>query len=163
MGILYSSRKKRSCMTTLRLLLPRTKRDQLILMNNPVLAIPPSDYGAAFYQVPILSLVELFIFNGTLYFDTKEEQAAYCQCIAVCPKPRTDTEEDAFEKGWIAMDGFVENLGYRCILQLRRCSFRSNPLLFIRKLIENRNNMHAPLRSHVGSIIMEATKHTFLH
>ena len=164
MGILYSPHKKRSSVTTLRLLLPRIKQGQLILLNNPVLTVPSSitlDQIATFYHVPIQLLVELFLFNGTLYFETEEEQAAYCQYIGVCPKPRSAVEEKAFEDGWIAMDGFVENREHRRLLQLQRCSFQSNPLLFIGKLVENRNNMHAPVRSHVGSIIMEATKHKF--
>jgi hypothetical protein len=125
------------------------------------LTIPPSifpDRGVISFSIPIEWLVELFVFNGTLYFESSEEQMAYCRNIGVCPKPRTKSEEAAFEKGWIAIDGFVEKSDHRNLLQLQQCRFRSNPLAFIRKLVENRNNTHAPLTSHVGSIIINAFK-----
>ena len=32
------------------------------------------------------------------YFESVEEQTAYCQCLALCLKPRTTIEENAFEK-----------------------------------------------------------------
>jgi hypothetical protein len=150
--------------TTLRLLLPRTKRDQSILVNTPALTIPPSivpKNEIALFSIPVEWLVELYVFNGTLYFETIHEQIAYCQCLGVCPKPRTKIEEYAFEKDCIAIDGFVKNLEYRHHLQLDRCRFNSNPLIFIRKLVENRNHVEAPLKSHVGSIIMNAVKLPF--
>ncbi|CAF3980773.1 unnamed protein product, partial [Didymodactylos carnosus] len=150
--------------TTLRLLLPRTKRDQSIIVNAATLTIPPSilpDQGAVAFRIPTEWLVELFVFNGTLYFETIHEQTAYCQCLGVCPKPRTEAEEDAFEKGWIAADGYLEKSEHRRLLQLHRCRFSSNPLAFIRKLVENRNNANAPLTSHVGSIILNALKLPF--
>jgi hypothetical protein len=150
--------------TTLRLLLPRIRRDQSILVNNLALTIPSSivlDYDAISFLIAPESLVGLFVFNGTLYFETDQEQTAYCQFLGVCPKPRTVIEEMAFENGWISVDGFVEELKVRNLLKIRHCRFNSNPLLLVRKLVENRNNTHAPLKSHVGSIILNATKHTF--
>jgi hypothetical protein len=119
------------------------------------------DRGAVAFSIPTEWLVELFVFNGTLYFETIHEQTAYCQCLGVCPKPRTAVEEDAFEKCWIAVDGFVEKSEHRRLLQLHRCRFSSNPLAFIRKLVENRNNANAPLTSHVGSIILNVLKLPF--
>ncbi|CAF4502127.1 unnamed protein product, partial [Rotaria sp. Silwood2] len=139
--------------TTLRLLLPRTKRDQSVIVNTPTLMIPPSisPYrGAAAFPIPTEWLVELFVFNGTLFFETIHQQKTYCQCLGICPKPRTIIEDDTFEKGWIAVDGCVENLEHRQLLQLHQCRFHSNPLAFIRKLVENRNGAHASLSSHVG-------------
>ena len=72
--------------------------------------------------------------------------------------PTKSAEEEAFEKKWIAIDGYVHKLEHRSVLQLDQCRFRSNPLAFIRKLVENRNHTHAPLISHVGSIISNARK-----
>ena len=148
--------------TTLRLLLPRTKRDQSIFINQTALTMPPSiesKYGgAAAFPIPVRWLAELLIFNGSLYFESNDEQTAYCQCLGLCPKPRTPAEEEAFEKNWIAIDGYVHKLEHRSALQLDQCRFRSNPLAFIRKLVENRNHIHAPLISHVGSIISNARK-----
>ncbi|CAF2569715.1 unnamed protein product [Rotaria sp. Silwood2] len=165
MGQLQSDYHKQSSndlfTTTLRLLLPRTKRDQSIIVTTPTLTIPPSisvNRGAVAFPIPIEWLVELFVFNGTLYFESIQQQTAYCHCLGICPKPRTTFEEEAFEKGWILVDGFVENLEHRQRLQLHQCRFRSNPLVFIRKLIENRNQANAPLSSHVGSIITIALK-----
>ena len=149
--------------TTLRLLLPRIKRDQSIFINKTALTMPPSigskaSGGAVVFPIPMRWLVELFIFNGTLYFENEEEQTAYCQCLNLCPKPRTAFEEEAFEKNWIDIDGYVDKLEHRLALQLDQCSFHSNPLPLVRKILENRNHIHAPLISHVGSIISNARK-----
>jgi hypothetical protein len=167
MGILqnlyYKKQFKQPSTTTLRLLLPRIKRDQTVFINTSTLTIPPTivlDHGAAPFFIPIETLVVLFVFNGTIYFETTQEQTAYCQCLGLCPKPRTTMEEIAFEKGWITVDGFVEKLEHRQWLSIFQCRFKSNPLLFVRKLTEIRNNTHAPLRSHVGSIIINAKKQT---
>jgi hypothetical protein len=160
----YKQRPKELSTTTLRLLLPRIKRDQLILVNNSALTIPPfiiPNRGAIPYLIPVQSLVELFVFNGTLYFENDEEQTAYCQCLGVCPKPRNTIEEVAFNNRWIAVDGFVEKREHRLLLQIVQCRFNSNPLLFVRKLVETRNNAHPPLKSHVGGILLNALKHTF--
>ncbi|CAF2137156.1 unnamed protein product [Rotaria magnacalcarata] len=168
MGQLYFLYRKQSfteqLTTTLRVLLPRMKRDQSILVNTTTLTVPPtmfSNRGNFSFPIPVEWLVELYIFNGTIYLESSQEQTAYCQCLGVCPKPRSEIEEDAFEKGCITVDGFVNKSAHRCLLQLQQCRFRSNPLAFIRKLVENRNNTHAPLASHVGSIIMNALKLPF--
>ncbi|CAF0995068.1 unnamed protein product [Adineta steineri] len=157
MGHLRSSN---SSTTTLRLLLPHIKRIQSISVNIPTLTIPPSvgpSNSADAYYIPIESLVQLFVFNGSLYFETLDEQTAYCKCLGLCPKPRTEDENDAFEKGWIAVDGFVA-AEYRHHLQMSQAQFVTNPLLFIKKLIEVRNNSRAPIRSHVGSIVHNSLK-----
>ncbi|CAF1315107.1 unnamed protein product [Rotaria sordida] len=140
--------------TTLRLLLPRLQRNQSIFIDIPRLTIPSN----AFSSIPVEVLAQLFVFNGTLYFNTDEEQTAYCQCLGLCPKPRIKLEDDAFDNGWIALDGYVEIPGHRQQLQLHHCRFPSNPLVFVKKLLENRNSSHAPLTSHVGSIIFNAVK-----
>ncbi|CAF1440182.1 unnamed protein product [Rotaria sordida] len=165
MGRLHDLYRKQSpgelLTTTLRLLLPRTRRDQSIIVNTATLTIPPSiapDCGTVLFPIPTEWLVALFIFNGTLYFETTDEQTAYCHCLGVCPKPRTDIEEEAFEKGWITVDGFVKKSDHRDILQLQQCRFHANPLAFIRKLMENRNNTHVSLISHVGSILINGVK-----
>jgi hypothetical protein len=99
----------------------------------------------------------LFIFNGTIYFGNVDEQTAFCQCLSLCPKPRTQ-EEEAFEKGWISSDSFVTDPEHRCISQFNQARFCLNPLAFIKEVIENRNNSHATVTSHVGSIILNSTK-----
>ncbi|CAF1184661.1 unnamed protein product [Rotaria sp. Silwood1] len=156
----YSNKIDQSYTTTLRLLLPRIKNDQSILVNQPTLTIPPSivSDGISHFIIPNEWLVELLIFNGTLYFETADEQEAYCQCLGVCPKPRTKIEKDAFEKGWILVDGFIAQEDHRQLLHRHRCRFTANPLRFIQKLIENRTGSHAPRTSHVGSIIFDTTK-----
>ncbi|CAM4987434.1 unnamed protein product, partial [Rotaria socialis] len=108
--------------------------------------------------IPLEWLVQLFIFNGTLYFETVDEQTEYCQCLSLCPKPRTKQEEEAFEKGWIAIDGFVSNAKHRRRLEINRVQFPLNLLRFVKQMIENRNNLHAPISSHIGSIIFNSLK-----
>jgi hypothetical protein len=154
-------KRNHSLTTTLRLLLPRLKRNQSILINTPTLTIPPSIVRLTkpfFVNIPVEQLAELFVFNGTLYFQTVDEQKAYCEFLGICPKPRTSAETDAFEKGWIAVDGFVTKPKYRLRLHIAQCRFMSNPMKFVKQLIENRNHSHAPVFSHVGSIIFNAIK-----
>ncbi|CAF3462404.1 unnamed protein product [Rotaria socialis] len=147
--------------TTLRLLLPRIKRDQSIFVNTPTLTIPSllkHPNGVIPFVIPLEWLVQLFIFNGTLYFETVDEQTQYCRCLSLCPKPRTKQEEEAFEKGWIAIDGFVRNTEHRRQLKLVKVQFPLNLLPFVKQMIENRNNLHAPISSHIGSIIFNSLK-----
>ncbi|CAF4599913.1 unnamed protein product, partial [Rotaria sp. Silwood2] len=129
--------------------------------NISTLTIPPliapSD-DAAFYFIPIEQLVQLHVFNGTLYFETVAEQTAYCYCLSLCPKPRTDTKEKAFEENWITIGGFVGKPEHRCHLQIHQARFNLNPLAFVTQLIKNRNNSDTSIPSHVGSIILNSHK-----
>ncbi|CAF1334201.1 unnamed protein product [Rotaria sordida] len=154
-------RSNSSPITTLRLLLPRVKRVQSIFANTPTLTIPPSirlSNNVAPFIISFEWLAQLFIFNGTLYFETVDEQTAYCQCLGLCPKPRTTVKKEAFEKGWIGVDGFVSNPVHRHHLQINQARFAFNPLTFVKQIIENRTNSHAPISSHVGSIIFNSFK-----
>ena len=152
---------KNEPITTLRLLLPRMKPSQSIFVNTPTLMIPQSvefPRSPITFTIPLNWIVQLFIFNGTLYFKTIKEQTAYCHCLGLCPKPRTKIEKDFFEKGWIAIDGFVNDPEHRSLLKIDQNQFLSNPLTFVKQLIEYRNNSSAPITSHVGSIIYNSLK-----
>jgi hypothetical protein len=129
------------------------KRHQSILVNTPALSIPSS-----LFSIPNDWLAQLFLFNGTLYFDDVEEQRAYCHFLGVCPKPRTKDEQEAFDKGWINNDGFIGKSNNRRSLQMDQCGFNSNPLALVRKILESRHRSYVPARSHVGAIILNATK-----
>ena len=152
---------KKRPITTLRILLPRTRRIQSIFVNTPTLTVPSSiglPNSIATFTVSLEQLAQLFIFNGTIYFETIEEQAAFCQCLGLCPKPRTSKQEEAFQNGYITIDGFVSSPILRHRLQLVRARFNANPLHFVKLVIENRNNVHATITSHVGSIILNSFK-----
>ncbi|CAF3839520.1 unnamed protein product [Rotaria sp. Silwood1] len=159
---LYHKRKSnQASITTLRLLLPRIKRVQSVFVNTPSLTIPPlikHSNDTIPFLIPLKWLVQLFIFNGTLYFETIDEQTAYCQCLSLCPKPRTREQEEAFKKGWINVDGFVRNTKHRRHLKMYKVRFDDNLLPFVKQIIENRNSSHAPMTSHVGSIILNSLK-----
>ncbi|CAF3750887.1 unnamed protein product, partial [Rotaria sordida] len=157
----HKRKSRRQSITTLRLLLPRIKRVQSIFINVPSLTIPPMiehPNGVVPFFIPLEWLVQLFIFNGTLYFETVDEQTAYCQCLSLCPKPRTVKEEEAFKNGWIDVDGFVSNSEHRQYLKMYKVRFHCNLLTFVKQIIENRNNSHASISSHVGSIILNSLK-----
>ena len=140
-------------LSTVRLILPRIKQRQSIFVNNPALTIPSSSTQ---FHIPLEWFVRIFVFNGTLYFDTVEEQGAYCQLLNLCPKPRTNEEDVAFEKNWIDMDGFVSDAEHRRHLQMNQGQFNSNPIIFIKQLIENRNKSYPSISSHIGSIILNS-------
>ncbi|CAF4009337.1 unnamed protein product, partial [Rotaria sordida] len=110
-GLYHRPSSSKLLTTTLRMLLPRTKPEQSIFINTETLTMPPSispNRGAVAFSIPSEWLAELFVFNGTLYFKTNEEQIAYCRCLGVCPKPRTAAEEDAFERYWIGIDVWLD-------------------------------------------------------
>ena len=139
----YNPKSIQTPTTTLRPFLPRLQRNQAIFIDVPHLSMPPN----VPYSIPMGCLSQLFVFNGTLYLNTNEEQTVYCQCLGLCPKQRTKLEDDAFDKGWIALDGYVGRVEHRRHLQLHRCCFSSNPLKFVKKLLETRNNSQAPMTS----------------
>lgn len=149
-----------SPITTLRLLLPRNKRIQSIFVNTLTLTIPPSinvpDENVS-YLIPLDRLVQLFIFNGTLYFDNAEEQTMFCQCLSLCPKIRNEIEEKAFQSHQIDIDGFIP-FEHRDKLQIVHARFRDNPIGFVKQILEIRNNIHLTATSHVGSIVLNAFK-----
>ncbi|UJR29753.1 hypothetical protein I4U23_017301 [Adineta vaga] len=144
-------------MTTLRLFLPRIREHQSIFINTSSLIIP-SINNAFHFNILLEDLIELFLFNGNLFFQNSNEQTAFCRYLGLCPKPRSTIEEKFYAKGHIDIEGFVIDRMQRRHLQLSQCPFRSNPLSFIRKFIENRNNSNVPLTSHVGSIIYNSMK-----
>ncbi|CAF3281424.1 unnamed protein product, partial [Rotaria sp. Silwood2] len=47
---------------------------------------------------------------------------------------------------------------HRQYLQMRQVCFHDNFLTFIKQIIENRNNTHASISPHVGSIILNSLK-----
>ncbi|CAF1276105.1 unnamed protein product [Rotaria magnacalcarata] len=105
--------------TTLRLLLPRATRDQSIIVNTTTSTIPPSissNRRVVPFSIPTEWLVELFVFNGTLYFETTEEQTAYCHLLGVCLKPRSAIEEDAFQKDANHSMGYKHPSNFVCFL-----------------------------------------------
>ncbi|CAF3852881.1 unnamed protein product [Rotaria sordida] len=163
-NLYYIQKSDEPPVTTVRLILPRIRRDQSILVNNTMLTtsslnkFPSLDNS---WRIPLKWLAQLFVFNGTLYFENVEEQRAYCQLLSLCPKPRTEEEEEAFEKGWIDMNGFVSNSKHRRQLQMNQGQFNANPITFVKQLIENRNQSHASVLSHVGSIILNSRKFSF--
>jgi hypothetical protein len=75
-------------------------------------------------------LVELFVFNGTLYFENIDEQTAYCEDLCLCPKPQTKTEEEAFEIERIADDELIRCLEHRRHPQIRSSNFLHYGRLF---------------------------------
>ncbi|CAF1422010.1 unnamed protein product [Rotaria sp. Silwood1] len=157
----YQQQSNNPSITTLHLLLPRIKRVQSIFVNTSSLTIPPLIRhlnDAVSFFLPLEWLVQLFIFNGIIYLETVDEQIAYCQCLSLCSKLRTVEEEEAFKNGWIAVDGFVSNIEHRHYLKMHKVRFHRNLLIFVKQKIENRNNLHAPITSHVGSIILNSLK-----
>ncbi|CAF0959459.1 unnamed protein product [Adineta steineri] len=149
-----------SPITTLRLFLPRIKRNQSIFVNTLPLTIPPSinvSNENDIYLVPLDRLVQLFLFNGTLYFDNTEEQTMFCQCLSLCPKIRNEIEENAFQSHKIDIDGFVHS-EHRDELQITHARLKENPIDFVKQILEIRNNIFPTTTSHVGSIILNAFK-----
>ena len=145
--------------TTLRLLLPRLKRSQEILVNVPILTIPSTIAFHNYRSISLECLVELFVFNGTLYFQNSQEENAFCKYLGICPNPRTLSEKEAFDKGWISPDGFVSQPTHRHELNIGHvCRFHTSPLPLVKQIIEIRNNSYPTMASDVGSIVFNQLK-----
>ncbi|CAF2589620.1 unnamed protein product [Rotaria sp. Silwood2] len=87
-----------------------------------------------------------------------DEQIAYCPCLSVCPKLQTMEEEEAFKKDWIAVDGFASNTERRHHIKMHNVRVHCNLLALAKQIIDNRNNSHASMSSHVGNIILKSLK-----
>ncbi len=50
---------------------------------------------------------QLFIFAGSMYFKSLEEQQSYASFISYSLSPRTDEEQDYYDNGIINKNGYV--------------------------------------------------------
>ncbi|XP_031629745.1 uncharacterized protein LOC116344981 [Contarinia nasturtii] len=103
---------------------------------------------------------QLAVFSGSLYFNTEEEQSAYCGFLGLIPRQRSVEHQMAFNNNQIQPDGFVEHI-YRQLPALRdavgNAKFKKNPIQLAKSIIESRHQSMAK-ESHVASILEKAWK-----
>lgn len=125
----------------------------LLLINDKALQIPASSTAAT---VPLNTIVQFSMFAGSLYFDSREEESAYCSFMGIIPKPRTAEQKKAFESGYITASGYVP-LRHRYHFPDLMCRFQENPDKIPLGIIERRHGLSRK-RSHVGHIFGAAKR-----
>jgi len=112
-------------------------------------------------RVPQLNLLnaELMFFSGSYYFGNKEEQDFYCDCLGFVPHPRSDKEQEAFEKEYVEHNGFVIPCYRKDVSDkiARYCGFKQNPEKLLVGIIERRHEL-LPKMSHTAQVIYQRTK-----
>ena len=101
----------------------------------------------------------LSIFAGNMYFEDKEEQKVYCDLLGIIPHPRTDAEQEAFEKKYCYQNGFVKPK-HRYVTSLAiftTCEFEENPETLLLGVLEKRYE-NLPIISHVSQVLVHHNK-----
>ncbi|XP_055310983.1 uncharacterized protein LOC129573873 [Sitodiplosis mosellana] len=115
-------------------------------------------------QIPPINVcdeVQIGIFSGSMYFNNEAEQNAYCSFLGVIPRPRTEEQEEAFNKGVIKPNGYVtaENRSHSKAISeaVTACKFNKNPVDLAIKLTEAHHHLIRK-ESHVASILERGFK-----
>jgi hypothetical protein len=129
----------------LTMLMPRVKFEQRILLPKTEI---PSDF-----------MSQLFIFSGSMYFKTIEEQRCYVDLIGYSLSPRSDEEQNYYDSGLIHKNGFVSRENRNRIFKNAYLSkFEDDPRDLIVKLVDIRNYGVVPKSAHHLDIFQSAKK-----
>ncbi|XP_055297736.1 uncharacterized protein LOC129566134 [Sitodiplosis mosellana] len=105
--------------------------------------------------------VQIGVYAGMMYFESGDEQNAYCDFMGLIPRPRTKELERAFESGIIQTKGYVpiEKRQYSEAIASRvgQCKFQDNPVDLAVKLVEAHHQTLLK-ESHVAAILERSTK-----
>ena len=115
-----------------------------ILLNDPMLSI------GHFNEIDITTLMHLFLYSGSLYFENELQQEAYLKVIGHIARPRSDVEELAYGEGLIK-DGFLLK---ECHSRFTMESlFDCRQVDYIKELINVRNRQYND-ESHVAKLLL---------
>lgn len=139
--------------STLHMFSAKLSESQSKLINDGALQMPASATDAT---IPLNTIAQLSMFAGSMYFDSREEESAYCSFMGIIPKPRTAEQDQAFELGYINDSGYVPQRN-RIHLPELMCRFEENPDRIALGIIERRRGVSCK-RSHVKQIFSEAKR-----
>lgn len=112
-------------------------------------------------EIDVVDEVQIAMYAGSMYFESEDEQNAYCGFLGLIPRPRTQQQEQAFESGIIKAKGYVpiERRKFSEAVSdcVGRCKFHDNPVDLVIKLIEAHHQTMLK-ESHVASILERGIK-----
>lgn len=149
---------RKSKKATLFMFRPRLSKLGTDLMSERDLCVTGIHHNI--FNINVRDAAQIKMFSGSMYFNSEDEQNAYCNFLGLIPRPRNSEQEEAFERGLIRPNGFVsvENRQHSSIVKyVNQCKFKSNPINLARKLIEAHHNfLHK--ESHVAAILERGVK-----
>lgn len=148
---------RKSTKSTLHMFRPRMSKSQSDLMNYTNLNVTGRKN---LVYINVRDAAEIKMFSGSMYFNSEDEQNAYCNFLGLIPRPRSIEQEIAFENGLIKPNGFVP-LEHRqnpsIVKSVNRCKFKTNPINLTIQLIEAHHNL-LHKESHVAAILERGVK-----
>lgn len=137
---------------------PRLSKSHDSLLHDPKLQITAMDVVD---EISVHDEIAIGMYAGIMYFQSEDEQNAYCGFLGLIPRPRSQELEIAFNKGTIQAKGFVPsgNRHYSEAISscVGQCMFEENPVDLAIKLIEA-HHQNLLKESHVASILEHCTK-----
>jgi len=85
----------------------RLREGQDLMLQEHALVLPFARAGEVMVLNRLPLVAQLLVFSGNAFFASKDEESAYWDFWELCPRPRCQTQEDAFQHGDIGLDGFV--------------------------------------------------------
>ncbi|XP_031632913.1 uncharacterized protein LOC116346822 [Contarinia nasturtii] len=155
---LFLSAFRKSTNAALYMYRARLSKSHCSLVQDPRLVITAMD---TLEDIDIHDEVQIGFYAGIMFFQSEDEQNAYCNFLGLIPRPRTHEQDMAFEKGTIQAKGFVP-MGNRQYSEsisscVGHCQFQENPVDLGIKLIEA-HHQNLLKESHVASILEQCTK-----
>ncbi|XP_055313653.1 uncharacterized protein LOC129574965 isoform X2 [Sitodiplosis mosellana] len=149
---------RKSSKSTLIMYRPRLSKLHSNLVHNKRLQVTKMIKNNT---IDIQDEVQFEFYSGAMYFQSDDEQNAYCGFLGLIPCPRTPEQDSAFEEGVIEPKGFVKPRRRKyseaisnCVGQ---CKFEENPVDLAIKIIEA-NHQVLLKESHVASIFERGVK-----
>ncbi|KAJ3055431.1 hypothetical protein HK097_010525 [Rhizophlyctis rosea] len=139
-----------STVATLHMYTRQTRRDQKSLYNAFGLILPPSPS----LSIPRNLTAQLAVFSGSLFFNTLEDESAYCNFLGFYPRPWIGVQQHS-ESGVIGSDGYTDS-ERRVELngEIAQSKFVANPTELVVALINLHNSGVSSGRSHAISIVL---------
>ena len=136
----------------LHMVAPRHHRGQNFMVSEPSLVLPKRGSKCKPFDDPA-HIAQLLGFSGSTFFATYREQDAYCEFLGLCPRPRSEVEENAFHHGDIEQDGYVPREKRQNLHLKTACVFERSPTPFMVEVLSSRGWLGHASTSHVGEIL----------
>ncbi|XP_031623226.1 uncharacterized protein LOC116340729 [Contarinia nasturtii] len=136
---------------------PKMSQFQRTLINEDHLIVTDM---AEKQTISIEEMAQIAFFSGAIYFNSEEEQNAYCNFMGLIPKPLNISQQIAFDMDQITPSGFVEPKHRKVPAicdAVENCRFTKNPIQLAIGIIQARHQFMSK-ESHVASILERALK-----
>lgn len=134
---------------------PKLSMSQSSLLNDRNLQLPSKPSNV---NIPLSIAMQIGMVAGSMYFNDRDEETAYCNFMGFIPRPRSAKNQQAFEEGAIASNGFVPvEHRYRFDELAATCQFFSNPDKIAIGIIERRHG-YLSAKSHISRLLAEGKR-----